>query len=65
MVRTLALVVLVAAQYTLLKNIHPGNHNIAEVIGVVMVIAGNIMAAISHRNEKQNQIEGDRHVDKE
>ena len=55
MAKTLTLVVLLAFQYTLLRNIHPGNRNVAEVIGVVMVIAGNIMAAISHREETKDE----------
>ncbi len=61
MAKTLTLVVLLAFQYTLLRNIHPGNRNVAEVIGVVMVIAGNIMAAINYREERKEDSSSDYH----
>ncbi len=33
---------MVAAQYTILKHIHPGHHNWQEVLGVFLVILGSI-----------------------
>ena len=51
MVKTLTLVVLLAAQYTILKHIHPGHRNYIEVCGVLLVIIGNIFAALDRKNQ--------------
>ena len=53
MVKALTLVVLLAAQYTVLKHIHPGNQNIVELLGALLVIIGNALAAVSQNNGKQ------------
>ena len=53
MVKALTLVVLLGAQYTILKHIHPGNQNIAELLGALLVIIGNALAAVSQNNGKQ------------
>ncbi len=53
MVNTLTLVVMLAAQYTILKHIHPGNQNIVELLGALLVITGNVLAAVSQNNGKR------------
>ena len=51
MINTMPVVVLLIAQYTILKDIFPGNRNLLEVFGVVMVVVGNILAAIAHSKD--------------
>ena len=40
--QTLQLLVLFIAQYTVLSHLNPGNHNVVEVVGVLIVFLGNV-----------------------
>ncbi len=54
MVKPLTLVVFLACQYSILKHIQPGHQNIGEVLGVILVVIGNILAAFSQNNNKNS-----------
>ncbi len=51
MVKTLTLVVLLGAQYTILHDYQPGNENVGEICGVMLVIIGNIIASLSQNKQ--------------
>ena len=44
--QTLQLLVLFIAQYTVLSHLNPGNHNVVEVVGVLIVFLGNVTGSL-------------------
>ncbi len=47
-------VYLVIAQYTFLSSIHPGNRNVIEILGVVLVIISSTVPSVIKAKEKSN-----------
>lgn len=46
-VKTLKVVLSFLAQFTVMRNINPGRHNVEEIIGAVLVFVGNIILPLS------------------
>ena len=45
-ISTSSIIAMLAAQYTILKDIHPGHRNWIEVLGVLLVLLGSIVSSV-------------------
>ena len=45
-IETSSIIAMLAAQYTILKDIHPGHRNWIEVLGVLLVLLGATISSV-------------------
>ena len=45
-INTSSILIMLLAQYTILRNIHPGNRNWIEVLGVLLVLCGSTLSSV-------------------
>ena len=45
-ISTMSIVIMLIAQYTILKDIYPGHRNWIEILGVILVLGGSIFSSV-------------------